>query len=501
MDISKNSAKENLRAKIRYFVFFMSIYFISGFMGHYNYCLASSCGKTITPEKYNIILILFDSIRADHLSCYGYKRKISPAIDKLANEGVLFEQAISQSTWSLPSQCSILTSKYVPSHGVDDIYKRLSDSELTLGEILKIYGYETAAFTGGFWLSSVFNSGQGFDLYSDNLTFGKMQETVPLALDWLKNNKDKRFFLLLQGFDGHSPFNLSKEYEEKFVDPAYNGIFKTLTLDHNIGDRLTADEFYLDYSYEKRVKVAKKDIQYIIDNYDGSIAWADKSIGDFLQKIDGLGLKDNTIVILTSYHGTPLFEHGIILRRQHGGVTDGTIRVPLIIRLPQFGSAGKRVASQVQLIDIMPTVLDFVDIPGNHQVQGKSLLPLLENKSMLNFDEYAYANGYKEVAVRTNTWKLIKRCKSAKEESFELYNLKNDPAEMRNLISRKKNIAESFKIKLNEWLRLTRVNTQKINLVPNYEIDEIKEEMKKAGYWFIHDNEDKDVIGRDVPGG
>ena len=496
----KKEVKKRLTSKISCLILLVSFYFINGFAGQYNYCLASSGSESAAPGKYNIILILFDSIRADHLGCYGYKRNISPSIDKLAKEGVLFEQPICQSTWSLPSQCSILTSKYVPSHGVDDIYKRLSDSELTLAEILKMYGYETAAFTGGFWLSSVFNSGQGFDLYFDGLTFGKMRETVPLALDWLRNNKDKRFFLLLQGFDGHSPFNLPKEYEEKFVDHAYNGIFKTLTLDHNIGDRLSGDEFFLDYNYDKKVRVTQEDIQYIIDNYDGSIACSDKYIGDFLQKIDELGLKDNTIIILTSYHGTPLFEHGIILRRQHGGVTDGTIRVPLIIRHPQKGRAGIRIASQVQLIDIMPTILDFNGIPVNHQSQGKSLSQLFEKRSAFSFDEYAFVNGYNEVAVRTNTWKLIKRSKKSGQESLELYNLKNDPAEMKDLINSKKDAAVNFEHKLDEWFKLTQPDSQKISPVADSEINKIKEEMKKAGYWFVHDNGDKEVIGRDIPG-
>ncbi len=497
--VIKIDTKKNLRTKISYLLLLFSLCFISSFMEPYNYCFASSCGKTVTPEKYNIILILFDSIRADHLGCYGYKRAISPAIDKLADEGILFEQAISQSTWSLPSQCSILTSKYVPSHGVDDIYKRLPDSELTLAEILKIYGYETVAFTGGFWLASVFNSGQGFDLYFDNLTFGKIHETVPLAVDWLKRHKDKKFFLLLQGFDGHSPFNLPKEYEEKYIDHSYNGIFKKLTLDHTIGDRLNGGDFFLDYNYDKKVKVTGRDIGYIVDNYDGSIAYADKCIGDLLKKIEEWGLKDNTIIIVTSYHGTPLFEHGIILRRQHGGVTDGTIRVPLIISHPQLKGIKQRIVSQVQLIDIMPTILNFAGIPVNHQAQGKSLVSLLENKAGPNFDQYAYANGYKEVAVRTSTWKLIKRSKSAKEESFELYNLKNDPGEKSNLIDSHKIVAESFKIKLNEWLKLTQVNPQRISRVPNYKINKIKEEMKKSGYWFVHDNGDKEVVGRDIP--
>ncbi len=481
-------------------IFLGSLNFITDCINTKAYAGIRKNNGTAVSNRYNIILILLDSVRADHLSCYGYRRNTSPFMDKLASEGILFKHAISQATWSLPSHCSILTSKYVPAHGVDDVVKRLSDSELTLAEILKIYGYKTAAFTGGFWVGSIYNVAQGFDVYYDKSAFGKIKDTAPLAINWLTKNRDNRFFLLLQGFDGHSPFNLPKEYEEMYVDQNYNGAFKALILDHRIGDRVSGNKFFLDYDYKEKVEITNKDIEYIIDNYDGSIAYADKYIGEFLRKIDELHLRDNTVVILTSYHGVPLFEHGIILRRRQGGCTEGVINVPLIIRYPGVNKKGAKINQQVQHVDIIPTVLDFLGIPIAHQAQGKSLVPLLEGKTKYDFNKYAYTNGYNELAIRTNKWKLFSIKLQGKEEKFELYNLLRDPKEQNNLIGKESKVANDLKQKLYEWLKYIKIDSEKPNLIQKYEMDKIKEQMKQAGYWHIDFPGGKGVFGREAPG-
>lgn len=452
----------------------------------------------VSVKPYNVILIVVDSIRADHLSCYGYHRKTTPAIDNLAKEGILFKQAIAQSTWSLPAHCSIMTSRYVPSHGVIEINKKLDDSELTLAEILKLYGYKTAAFNGGFWIGPVFNTGQGFDIYQGEPTFGKLRDTVPLAIRWIERNKGERFFLFLQGFDGHSPFNLPKAYEEMYADPDYEGVFKTMTLDHRIGDRLFGYDFFLDYEHKKKSRVTEEDIDYIIAQYDGSVAHADRYIGVFLKKLKELGVDDNTIIILTSYHGTPLFEHGIILRRKHGGGTDGTVRVPLIIRHPGINGKGRIIDNQVQHIDIMPTVLDLLGVPINYRAQGKSLLPLIDGSAAADFNKYVYSSGYKEMTIRTSNWKLINTGREDGQR-FELYNLKRDPLEQNNLIGKEERITPILKHELEEWLMRAKADSQRSNSIPEYEIDKIKKEMVGAGYWFITPPKDKIVFGRETP--
>ncbi len=453
----------------------------------------SSRSALKNESEYNVVFIIFDSIREDHLGCYGYPKNTSPVIDELAGEGILFEQAISNSSWSLPAHCSIFTSKYVPAHGVNSTNNKLAEAELTLAEILKVHDYKTAAFTGGFWLDSVFNIGQGFDVYHDELILGKLKDTVPLAVNWLRKNKDNKFFLLLQGFDGHSPFKLTRKYKDMYADPDYNGVFKTALLDHRIGDRIAGDRFYLDYEYKNNVKVTTKDIEYIISQYDGSVSCADQYLGKFLQHLEQLNLKENTIIILTSYHGTPLFEQGIILRRYQGGGAEGVVRVPLIIRHPGFKKQqGKRIQKQVQHIDIMPTILEFMKIPLNHQAQGKSFLPLIEGTGALDFNKYAYSTGYKEMFIRTQDWKLIEIV----GRGAELYNLKQDPKEQNNLINQEREIADRLSRKLDKWYNRVKADLEKTDKVPRKDIEKIKDEMIEAGYWFLSPSRNKKVKGR-----
>ena len=444
---------------------------------------------------YNVIFILLDSVRADHLSCYGYKRNTSPSIDKLASEGVIFKQAVSQSTWSLPDFCSLFTSRYVINHKVDEIDKRLKDSELTLAEILKIYGYQTVAFTGGFWLSSVFNINQGFDMYVEEQLFGKLTDTASLAVSWLEKNKERRFFLLLQGFDGHSPFTAPLMYRSMYVDSKYEGVFKNIILDHRVGDRIAGNRFFLDYDFKNSVEIHYEDIRHIIDLYDAEIRYADSAIGEFLNKLDELGISDNTIVVLTSSHGVPLFEHGIILRRKHGGPTEDIIRVPLIIRHPAFKEGIRNtISSQVQHIDVMPTILDFLEIPINHQAQGVSLFPLIKGKRGRITNQYACISGYKEIAIRTASWKLINMFEAG--ERYELYDLKQLPIEQENLILQRADISDVFKQRLNLFLRKAGNDSEECEMIPEYKIEEMRENMKRNGYWFLEVSRHNEIIGR-----
>ena len=153
-------------------------------------------------EKYNVILISIDTLRADHLSSYGYFRETSPNIDHLAAEGILFEQAISQSNWTLPSHASLLTSRFVASHGLYIFSRRLSDAELTLAEILKRHGYDTGAFTSSVNLKPRWGFSQGFDtFFNSDSTKGSFKSIFPKAVEWLRSKKDRRFFMFLHAND------------------------------------------------------------------------------------------------------------------------------------------------------------------------------------------------------------------------------------------------------------------------------------------------------------
>jgi arylsulfatase A-like enzyme len=380
------------------------------------FCAAEE-GEAGERRKYNIIVICMDTLRYDHLSFTGYYRKTSPNIDEmLAGEGIVFTQAISQSSWTLPSNASLLTSQYVPTHDVDRAFKVLADEKITLSEVLNRYGYITAAFTGGFHVSHIYGISQGFQVYYDKKEHGRLKDLLSLALDWLKNNKKDRFFLFLQAYGWQAPFSIPKNMEHIY-DPDYKGIMDNFIFNHRLGD-LIRGGILTDPLTGKVHHLNKSDIDHIIAHYDAAITYMDKQIGRFLREIKRLHLAGNTIIVFLGDHGEELMEHGgRILKRKHGDAYEEGIHVPLIIRHPGLKKMrGKNIDRQVQVIDIMPTILDFLDIPLIHTMQGQSLMPLIEGRASKDFNEYVFTGGYNQrhpipfsehMAIRTSEWKLI----------------------------------------------------------------------------------------------
>lgn len=424
--------------------------------------------------NYNIILISIDTLRADHLGCYGYPRSTSPNVDKFAKEGIIFEQAISQAGATLPSHASIFTSQYPFVHGADTVAtdSPLDEAVITLAEVLNTQGYKTAAFTGGGHLRAEYGLNQGFDVYYDrgdwNSPLGSFNNTIPLAFDWIKNNKKDRFFLFLHGYDVHVPYSHPKQHEHIF-DEGYKGIVDKMDLSWE-GLAKVYNNIYLQEDGKLR-KLNQRDIGHIIAHYDAGIKYVDTKIGEFLQEMQNLGLLDDTIVIILADHGEDLFEHGHI--GKHRSPYEGTIHVPLIIIHPDIKK--KIIRTQVQLIDIMPTILDFLNITISiREVQGKSLLPVIKNRVNKNFNRYVYSH-YGNGIVRSRRWKLI--------DKFALYDLENDPNEQHNIIDKNPITALIYLQKLYEWTRENDILKWKIiNRLRGLPKSE-KETIRSNGYW------------------
>lgn len=389
----------------------------------------------INPSNYNIIVIVVDCLRADHLSCYGYFRKTSPNIDSLAGEGILFEQAISQAPNTLLSFASIFTSQYVFTHGVDNINRGLADSALTLAEVLKIYNYRTAAFLGGVLLNPVYRLDQGFDnyFYIDKVT-PSFKDILPGALGWLKERKEKKekFFLLLHGNDLHTPYRFPIEF---VYDQGYEGKLREPAFDDNFS------LIYKSRIWEKGkepIPLSDRDMEFIIAQYDEGINYVDKLIGNFLNKLISLKLLDKTIIVLTADHGEGLFDHDWFFHEFN--LYEGTIRVPLIIRIPQIDAKEKIISHKVQLIDLMPTILELVGIEVNRNAEGYSLVPLLTKEAKQEFNQYTFTEStINQASIRSDEWKLI-----YSPDKVELYNLKADPKEKINLVDVRPEIASGL---------------------------------------------------------
>ncbi|MFH0832167.1 MAG: sulfatase [Candidatus Aenigmatarchaeota archaeon] len=414
-------------------------------------------------KDYNLVFVSFDALQANHVHNLGYYRNITPTIDELADSGFNFKNAISVSSWTVPSSMSWFTGVYPSQHKVVNKFsvyteknktisnlKLLSPEIITLAELFKQNGYTTAGFTGDAGVNGVFGYDKGFDLYFDNTTqFSGMEVSVPKAIEWLKNNKDKRFFLFLHGYDFHGQYEPPDGFDYRFVDD-YNGFYN--------GSREQQAKLREDGLENGYINLSEDDVKFWRAIYDEKISRADEKFKNFIIEYEKLGLMNKTIFILTSDHGTEFYEHG---RVDHGfSLYDELIHVPLIIILP--GKTGLSIENQVSSIDVMPTILDLLDINYNstveNQMRGTSLVPLMvgDNMAIDAYSETDYRLYTHKKSVRTyDGWKFIYTFAEYPDKKMikELYNLKNDPHEEDNLIEMEPRIAYELEQKLFSWMR------------------------------------------------
>lgn len=396
-------------------------------------------------EKYNVVLIVMDAVRADHLGCYGYQRDTSPAIDQLARQGVLFTQAFAQGPATRYSIASLFTSTYPSVHKICEFAAVLPDEFTTLAEVLKSRGYATAAFVPLTYLKRTFNMDQGFELYDDD----SFLEEGELALDeqifsWLKNASDRPFFAYLHYMGGHAPYSPPAPYDTMFWEGPVPEPMKEFV-----------KEFFLARHKNPFAAGLRPDLEaarYMISQYDGEIRYTDERIKGFLQHLEDLKLSERTLVIVMADHGEGFSDHGKFFHET--GLYDELIHVPLIMRLPKAIPPGRKIFSSVRIIDIMPTILDLLHIRNPPQAQGASLWPVIQGKSNADRDCYSEAlqpGGARAYfkAVRTKAYKLIEMTYPERDSpGYELYDLKSDPKEQVNLIGLRPQIEDMLKKKL-----------------------------------------------------
>jgi len=377
-------------------------------------CAAVTAGEpalvnTPVHEYTNVILISIDTLRNDHLGCYGYRRKTSPHIDRLAKRAVLFENFITQANLTPISQMSILTAQYPRANGMIEFES--SEADVTgrrLPEILKYYDYYNAAFLSSIeFYKNVKLSRTGaliparsvfekhFDVYEPTRKNGDIPWD---ALGWIKRNKEKKFFLWLPLGSVHWPYSwMVPEADRKVFDPPrYSpffrkyGAFPNANKDYmgiGILSRIYRGEYYCDFSPAHRL--TKEDVAFIIARYDAGIRYTDMFIGRLLSVLEKQDLMDKTLIILHSVHGEDLGEHGYF---QHYDIYDTEVKNALLIKFPGNKFRGKRIFHQVQGIDIVPTLLDYLQIPLDESFQGRSVTALIKNTDVSQINEFAYTS-------------------------------------------------------------------------------------------------------------
>jgi arylsulfatase A-like enzyme len=362
----------------------------------------------------NLLVITLDTTRADRLGAYGFRGIQTPHLDRLAREGVQFDQTASAAPLTLPAHCSLFTGRLPPQHGVRENGVVLSSSEVTLATVLKSSGFQTAAVTGSFVVASKWGLNQGFDHYMDTVADAADEERAPhslrrpanvvadLALDWLSQHERSRFFAWLHFYDAHAPY----EPPEPF--------------------RTT----------------------YATDPYLGELAFVDAQLGRVLMFLESRQLLDRTIVVVIGDHGESLGEHG---ERTHGlFVYESVMRVPFIIRAPYARLRGRRVNEPTRSIDMLPTVLELLGVGSPGGVQGASLAGLMTGATR-TWDKETYSEsmyprdyfGWSDLrASRAGRFKVIIA------PHPELYDLVADPHELRNLYAERRALADRMAARL-----------------------------------------------------
>lgn len=400
----------------------------------------SGCGRA--QRARNLVLVSIDTLRADHVGCYGYPRPVSPAIDSLASEGVLFEDVTTPSPWTLPAHASLLTGLYPSHHGVKSVTQCLPDRITTVAELLTQSGFHTAAFVNSSLLTRKYGLNQGF---SDFKHFHRdAAESEPsrvgnAAEEWLANAGDEPFFLFLHYYDPHSDYVSLTRYEEEFARP-YNGIADGTTkqlIEYRAGD----------------VLLDSNDAAHLIDLYDAEIRMVDDSIARVIRSLDHASRLADTVVMITSDHGEEFLDHGGVLHgRTHYREIAG---VPLVMRGPGVPK-GARVPGVVSLVDVVPTILSLLNLPLPVSVDGINLAPLFTSgvdvpAERVIFSEADHNNS--EIDI-----KRLVRCGSYAyhydllEKSAELYDLEEDSAERKNIVSERDSVASRLHAELVEFM-------------------------------------------------
>ncbi|MFL6198050.1 MAG: sulfatase [Thermoanaerobaculia bacterium] len=419
-----------------------------------------SCDRGPKP-RLNVLLITIDTLRADHLGAYGYARPTSPNIDRLAREGVLFRRAQAQWPKTSPSFASLLSSTYGHTNGlIRTTAQRMPDRFLLLAELLKAGRYDTSAAVANVNLSRLFNFDQGFDKYVEIWLEGqdhrlRTELVTRHGLDLLERASRRRpFFLWLHYLDPHARYEPPPRFNEMFVGDRHFDPARRAPLNDAVEDDVGGIPARSNLGREDR-------IAYYVAQYDAEIRYVDEQVGLLLKDLEERGLAGETLVVLTADHGESLGDHNYFF--EHGRLPyEDCVRVPLILRGPGTGAPGRVVRSPVELIDVLPTLLDLTGLPAAPQAEGKSLRRLLEEDRVggarwaYAFTESGYAKDYQR-SITTERYKLIwvpdredRRIMRGRE--FELYDLDADPGETRNLIDERPKVAVLLEAQLRRWI-------------------------------------------------
>jgi len=438
---------------------------------------ASPATAAAVARRPNVLLIVIDTLRADHLASYGYARATSPNLDRLAAEGTLYENAISASSWTLPAHASLFTGLPVRDHGTDGNHWALEPSFDTLAERLQRAGFHTAGFSNNVWTNDATGLKQGFDafeeMWHEHQSRGKnialddpandmgAAKTNDRILSWLDGLKDERpFFVFVNFFEPHMPYRPKSPFGVDFLPPS------TATLEVK---RLRSFYSPREYGYILGVpmmRVEGSDLEILTGLYDGEIAYVDSMVGKLVDALRARNLLDDTVLVITSDHGEHFGEHHLLEHKF--SLYEPLVRVPLIVRAPGRVAAHTRIATPVPAYDLFGTVLALSGVgAGRARVLPRRARDARSEPAADNtFAELEFPKIFLEVlrreysgwdvkrferslvCVRGPRYKLI----SGSDGSVELYDLVADPTESRNLAATEPKVLAELKAARDSFL-------------------------------------------------
>jgi len=372
----------------------------------------------------NVVLYVMDTVRADHLGCYGYARPTSPAIDAFARTAVQFDDAVASASWTRPATASILTGRDPAQHGATTLSTGIRPDVPVMAELLHDAGYATGAVVTNLNVASRFGFGRGFDEFRyleerDERpgTYASAEELNAAAFPWLEAHHDHPFLLYLHASDAHAPYRPAAGQAARFL-PA--GLAPTITAETPLRDLL------------RRPALATPDnVAFLAALYDADVAAVDAGVAAVLAKLDALGVGRETLVILVADHGEEFLDHGGL---EHGRTLfQEMVHVPLLVRLPGGAGAGRRVPTLARQVDLLPTVLSLAGVRAPGGLVGHPLLTAT-GEPLPGPDEAVFATeltGRPLAGLRLGTWKGV--VDETRERAPAVYDLATDPQERHDL--------------------------------------------------------------------
>jgi len=430
------------------------------------------CAEEKQPS---IVIIMIDTLRADHMGCYGYPKNTTPNIDGFARQGVVFTDLVAAAPSTGPSVTSILTGKYPDEVGVHKNCDPLSNKVNMLAERLKKKGYATGAVIANPVAGPLHGFNQGYDFFCSTYkkkkkdrdweaeatpkdgTYFKANYVTNITIDWI-NKQEKPFFLYVHYMDPHVPYLPPYKWRDKMLGDA----------------QPLNEEILRNFKFGPTGKkaISESDMKRMRAQYEGEIAFTDNELSRLFNALDS-----NTFIVLTGDHGEGFLEHGNW--RHANSLYQELLHVPLIIKGPGVPQ-NKRVDFTVSHVDITPTILDFVGAKGGRVLAGQSLLPIIETPKEKRKDRALFSilklRKQNSTSAKTGPWKLIL---DEKKSNVRLFNIEIDPMELHNLMMQNMEIATPL---------LDKINSRKSKIVPPKEVKDpaIKKEIdnvfRRLGY-------------------